>query len=148
MTADLTRRLSSMDLLDEDEYVRLDEWGNRAALTRPAPVTVSIPELFAEQVAGNPDAAAVTFEGRSWTYRELDEASNRLAHHLVGFGVGPGQLCGAAVFPLGRGDRGGFGGAQVGGGLSADRPGAAGGADRVHARRCGADRGGHALRNG
>ena len=39
-----------------------------------------------------------------------------------------------------RGDRGDLGGAQVRGGLSADRPGAAGGPDRVHARRCRADR--------
>ena len=34
MTADPTRRLSSMDLLDEAEHARLDEFGNRAVLTR------------------------------------------------------------------------------------------------------------------
>ena len=33
MTADPTRRLSSMDVLDADEHARLDEFGNRAALT-------------------------------------------------------------------------------------------------------------------
>src|SRR5262249_54946624 len=33
----------------------------------------------------------VTFEGRSMTYRELDEAANRLAHLLAGYGAGPGE---------------------------------------------------------
>ena len=34
MTADPTRRLSSMDVLDEAEHARLDEIGNRAVLTQ------------------------------------------------------------------------------------------------------------------
>ncbi len=134
MTADPTRRLSSMDLLDEAEHARLDGWGNRAVLTQPATAPVSIPVLFAAQVARTPEAVALTFEGLSMTYRELDEAANRLAHLLAGQGVGPGAVCGAAVFPVGRGDRGDLGGAQDRGGLSADRPGATGGADRVHGR--------------
>ena len=36
MAADPTRRLSSMDVLDEAEHARLDGWGNRAVLTEPA----------------------------------------------------------------------------------------------------------------
>ena len=52
---------------------------------------MSIPVLFAAQVARTPEAVAVTFEGRSMTYRELEEAANRLAHLLAGQGVGPGQ---------------------------------------------------------
>ncbi|MFZ3319230.1 MAG: condensation domain-containing protein, partial [Mycobacterium sp.] len=60
MTADPTRRLSSIDVLDGAEYVRLDGWGNRAVLTQPA-TRVSVPELFAAQVARTPDAVAVTF---------------------------------------------------------------------------------------
>ena len=52
---------------------------------------MSIPVLFAEQVARAPEAVAVTFEDRSMTYRELDEAANRLAHLLIAHGVGPGQ---------------------------------------------------------
>ena len=36
MTADPTRRLSSVDVLDAGEHARLDGWGNRAVLTEPA----------------------------------------------------------------------------------------------------------------
>ena len=86
-----TQRLSSVDVLDAGEHARLDEIGNRAALSRSGPLAVSIPVLFAAQVARTPEAVAVTFEGRSMTYRELDEAANRLAHLLVGQGVGPGE---------------------------------------------------------
>ena len=101
MTADPTRSLSSVDVLDAGEHARLDEIGNRAMLTQPAPAAVSIPVLFAEQVARTPEAVAVTFEGRSMTYREVEEAANRLAHLLAGQGAGPGAVCGAAVFPVG-----------------------------------------------
>ena len=59
---------------------------------------MSIPALFAAQVARDPEAVAVTCEGRSMTYRELDEAANRLAHLLAGHGAGPGQ-CVALLFP-------------------------------------------------
>ncbi|HEY2500377.1 MAG TPA: amino acid adenylation domain-containing protein, partial [Mycobacterium sp.] len=91
MTADPGRPLSSFDLLDEAEHAHLDEIGNRAVLDQPAPTSVSIPALFAAQVARAPEAVALTFEGRSMTYRELDEAANRLAYLLADQGVGPGQ---------------------------------------------------------
>ena len=63
MTADPTRRLSSMDLLDAGEHARLDEIGNRAVLTQPATAPVSIPVLFAAQVARTPEAVALTLRG-------------------------------------------------------------------------------------
>jgi amino acid adenylation domain-containing protein/non-ribosomal peptide synthase protein (TIGR01720 family) len=91
MVADPGRRLSSVGVLDEAECARLDGWGNREMLTRPATAAVSVPGLFAEQVARAAGAVAVSCEGRSLTYGELDEASNRLAHLLVGRGVGPGE---------------------------------------------------------
>ncbi len=39
-----------------------------------------------------PEAVAINCGDRSWTYRELDAAANRLAHLLAGRGVGP-QHC-------------------------------------------------------
>jgi amino acid adenylation domain-containing protein/thioester reductase-like protein len=91
MTVDPTRSLSSVDLLDEAERARLDGWGNRAVLTEPVGTPVSIPALWAARVARTPEAVALTFEGLSMTYRELDEAANRLAHLLAAHGAGPGQ---------------------------------------------------------
>ena len=96
MTADPRRRLSSVDLLDAGEHAGLDEWGNRAVLTEPVS-GVSVPVLFAAQVARAPEAVALTCGDRSMTYRELDEASNRLAHLLTGYGAGPGA-CVALLF--------------------------------------------------
>ena len=91
MTADPERRLSSMDLLDAGEHTRLDGWGNRAVLTQPGTTPVSIPVLFAAQVARAPEAVALRCGERSWTYREVEEAANRLAHLLVAQGAGPGK---------------------------------------------------------
>ncbi|MFD5683452.1 non-ribosomal peptide synthetase [Streptomyces bacillaris] len=87
MAGEPDRPLASFDVLDEEETALLDVLGNRSALsgTGPAP---SVPALFAAQVSRAPDAVAVTFEGRSWTYRELDDAASRLAHLLAGRGVG------------------------------------------------------------
>ncbi len=90
MTAEPSRRLSSVDLLDAVERAHLDRIGNRATLTESAAAT-TIPESFAAQVRRTPDAMAVTFGSVSMSYRELDEASNRLAHVLAGHGAGPGR---------------------------------------------------------
>ncbi|ORB07690.1 non-ribosomal peptide synthetase [Mycobacterium mantenii] len=91
ITADPTRRLSSIDVLGAGEHARLDAIGNRAALTRPSRTPASIPEVFAGHVARTPEAVAITYAGQSWTYRQLDESANRLAHSLVEHGAGPGQ---------------------------------------------------------
>ena len=87
-----TRTLLSFELLDEDEHEQLHEWGNRAVLTEPGPDPVSIPALFAAQVTRAPEALALVCGERSWTYRELDEASNRLAHALAAAGAAPARL--------------------------------------------------------
>jgi non-ribosomal peptide synthetase component F len=84
-----------MDLLDEGEHAWLDGWGNRAVLSQPVSTPVSIPVLFAAQVARAPEAVALSCGGRSLTYREVEEAANRLAHLLAAQGVGPGECVGS-----------------------------------------------------
>ncbi|WP_139333460.1 amino acid adenylation domain-containing protein, partial [Mycobacterium sp. SP-6446] len=91
LTTDPARRLSSIDLLDDDQQAQLDRWGNRAVLAQPPAAGASIPALFAAQVGRAPEAVAIRYGERSWTYREVDEASNRLAHLLSGHGAGPGE---------------------------------------------------------
>ncbi|MBO0675927.1 amino acid adenylation domain-containing protein [Mycolicibacterium sp. S2-37] len=91
MAADPARRLSTIDVLDDAEHARLRVWGNQATLTQPFAAPLSIAESFAAQVARTPDAPAVTYEGHSLTYRELDEAACHVARVLVSIGVGAGQ---------------------------------------------------------
>ncbi|MFI7441620.1 amino acid adenylation domain-containing protein [Nonomuraea indica] len=54
-------------------------------------------ELVEAQADRTPDAVAVTFEGVSMTYRELDERSDRVARRLRAAGVGPETLVGVAL---------------------------------------------------
>ena len=99
MCANPSGVLSLVDVLDEHERVRLGVWGNRAALSGAA-VGVSVPELFAVQVGVRAGVVAVVCGSRRVTYAGLDGASNRLAHRLIGLGVGPGRLVGV-VLPRG-----------------------------------------------
>ena len=64
MTADPTPRLSSVDLLDDAEQARLDEVGQPGGVDPAAPPpAVSIPAVFAAQVARTPEAVALTLRG-------------------------------------------------------------------------------------
>ncbi|MFL5542922.1 MAG: amino acid adenylation domain-containing protein, partial [Longimicrobiaceae bacterium] len=80
-------RLSGLDLLDDAEGRRVVEEWNRTGAEFPADRCIH--HLFEEQVERTPDAVAVVCGDASLTCRELNEAANRLAHRLVGLGVGP-----------------------------------------------------------
>ncbi|MBF5002584.1 AMP-binding protein, partial [Nocardia sp. BSTN01] len=94
ITTSAEQPLSSVDLLDHTEHSRLDESSNRAALHTQTPPAMSVPALFAAQVARTPNATALTCGEDSWTYQQLDQTANRLAHLLIGHGVGPGSVVG------------------------------------------------------
>ena len=84
--ADPVVPVSRLALLDAAEREQLlVEWNATAA---PYP-ELCVHELFAQQAARTPDAPALMCGDAMMSYRELDERSNRLAHHLRTLGVGP-----------------------------------------------------------
>jgi amino acid adenylation domain-containing protein len=63
------------------------------AFAREAP----LPALFAEVVRARPHAEAVAWAGEQLSYAEIDARANRLAHHLRGVGVRPGDRVGLSL---------------------------------------------------
>src|SRR5690606_24389064 len=78
--------LASLDLLGAQErHTVLHRWNDTATGRTPDTVV----GRFARQVAAAPDAIAVRAGETTLTYAELNERANRLAHRLIGLGVGP-----------------------------------------------------------
>jgi amino acid adenylation domain-containing protein len=79
------QRLSALPLLSAGEQHQvLVEWN---ATRRAYPRERGVHQLFELQAERSPEAPAIVAGPRQLTYRELDEAANRLAHHLRGLGV-------------------------------------------------------------
>ncbi|WP_168214812.1 non-ribosomal peptide synthetase [Mycolicibacterium sp. ELW1] len=91
MATDPTRSLSSVDVFEAAERVQLEDWGNGGVLTAPMRAPLTIAEAFAAQAVRTPDATAITCQGVSTSYRDLDAETDRLARMLVAAGAGPGQ---------------------------------------------------------
>ncbi|MDO3549540.1 non-ribosomal peptide synthetase, partial [Ralstonia pseudosolanacearum] len=87
MAADDSQEVSRIALLDEGERAQLlDSWNETAA---PYPEASTIHGLFEAQVRRTPEAIAVVHEGQQVSYAELNARANRVAHALIGLGVGP-----------------------------------------------------------
>ncbi|MDX5573933.1 non-ribosomal peptide synthetase [Streptomyces sp. ID01-9D] len=71
----------------------LARWNDtRADRDRP-----TIMELFQQQARLRPDAVAIVDPHRSLTYRQVDELSAQLAHHLLERGLEPEQIVGISL---------------------------------------------------
>ena len=83
-------RIADITILSDAERRRIVEEFNDTYVDYPRDKCVH--ELFMEQAARTPDKVALVFEGREFTYRQLDEMSNSLAHFLRGKGVKPNDV--------------------------------------------------------
>ncbi|WP_077000520.1 non-ribosomal peptide synthetase [Variovorax sp. KK3] len=86
--------LGGVDLLTATEEARL-------VALQPPPTPLESSGLmhagFEMSAAAQPDRVALRHGGKRWTYRELDERSNRLAHALRTRGIGRGDRVGLCL---------------------------------------------------
>ncbi|MCG7542093.1 amino acid adenylation domain-containing protein, partial [Pseudoalteromonas sp. OF7H-1] len=88
--------ISNLAMLSEREVEELVYELNDTA--QPYPEMACIHDLFEEQVANAPEQTAVVFEGRTLSYRALNEKANQVAHYLrLEHGVGPDTLVGLCI---------------------------------------------------
>nr|QEO73559.1 condensation domain-containing protein [uncultured bacterium] len=88
-------RLAEVPMLTGTEREQLlATWNDTTVDTGPAKC---VHELFAEQVSRTPDAVVLEYQDERMTFADLDKRANRLAHHLVTLGVGPGVVAGVCV---------------------------------------------------
>ncbi len=84
-SADPQQPISRLEILGfQERHQLLVDW-NDTACEIPA---ATLPALFEAQVKRRPDATALVFEGNTLNYSQLNTQANRLAHYLVGKGIG------------------------------------------------------------
>ncbi|WP_024802857.1 non-ribosomal peptide synthase/polyketide synthase [Nocardia sp. BMG51109] len=87
--------VGAIDVLDVDERESvLNRWNDTAV---PVDPDLTVVGLFEARVASTPDAVAVVCGDVTMSYRELDSRAERLAHVLIGHGVGPDAIVAVAL---------------------------------------------------
>ncbi|MCK0745725.1 non-ribosomal peptide synthetase, partial [Chromohalobacter nigrandesensis] len=82
------------DLLDETDQGQLSAWNTTVTdYGQPKPVH----RLFERQATAHPDREALAFGDERLSFGALDARANRLAHYLIGQGVGRNSLVGVAA---------------------------------------------------
>ncbi len=91
----LDARVGELSMLSEAERrLVLHEW-NETPAARPAQPCLH--QLFTRQARRTPDAVALVFQDQRFTYRQLDERTNRLANYLLRRGLEAGARVGIMV---------------------------------------------------
>ncbi|MBJ7463815.1 MAG: amino acid adenylation domain-containing protein, partial [Mycolicibacterium sp.] len=83
--ADPERPLARLDILSAEDAQWMHAMSHGERFDTPA---TTLTALVQEQAAKTPDVTAVVYEGRHYSYREINETANRLAHKLIAQGIG------------------------------------------------------------
>ncbi|WP_024616033.1 non-ribosomal peptide synthase/polyketide synthase [Pseudomonas kilonensis] len=87
------RRLGEIALASDEEHN-----GQQAANhPQPYPTDIAVHQRIAHLAALKPHSTAVIFDGRRFSYGEIDRRANQLAHALIARGVGPETRIGVAL---------------------------------------------------
>jgi non-ribosomal peptide synthetase component F len=88
-------RVSQLSMLSAAKRQQLlYEWNDT---TVDYPEHLCVHQLFEQQVEKTPDAIALVYDQQQLTYRQLNQKSNQLAHHLQSLGVGPDVIVGLCI---------------------------------------------------
>jgi amino acid adenylation domain-containing protein/non-ribosomal peptide synthase protein (TIGR01720 family) len=74
-----TEKIGQLDILQQTELATLEAFNATDVTYNEAKNVV---DLFAAQVAKNPNKTALVYEGKKLTFRELDEKSNQVANYI------------------------------------------------------------------
>lgn len=85
--------LGDLELLSQEDQKAI----SRTNTEVPSAVETCIHSLFQEMAASQPKSEAIYAWDGAMTYEALDEAANRLAHHLSGLGIGPEVMVGMCM---------------------------------------------------
>ncbi|MGE2714899.1 amino acid adenylation domain-containing protein [Mycolicibacterium litorale] len=77
--------LSRLQLMSAGDAAWLHDVARGERFDTPAR---TLPDVIAAQVSRAPDEVAVVYEGRHYSYGEINAAANRVAHWLIGQGIG------------------------------------------------------------
>lgn len=87
--------IQEISVLPEDENNKIiNTWNDTAA---PYPNDFSLHQFISKQVQVTPDAIAVIYKNKQYSYHELEKHSNQLANFLIQSGVKQGELVGICV---------------------------------------------------
>jgi natural product biosynthesis luciferase-like monooxygenase protein/amino acid adenylation domain-containing protein/non-ribosomal peptide synthase protein (TIGR01720 family)/FkbM family methyltransferase len=88
-------RLAELPMIggaEREQVIR--QWNDTAVLGPPCS---TIHAAFESRAARQPKARAIAFEGREWSYGELNDKANQLARHLRSSGLGPDEVVGLVL---------------------------------------------------